>query len=219
MFQMFHPEPMVRPLADGELVLAKDADGSVDLQDREPNLFGCGDAVFSERLLNFVRRDVFILQIPGDQLSVFDENGGRPLDHPPKPPVSKNDVGENVVEKQECSRGYQPPGHGGVRARHCILYGVGNEDQEHKIKRRHLSYFALSRQSKTDKNCDVDDCGTEDYFKKRAVKYPHGCTFLSVESKSRDDHRTESGLDGARVHEFQRAVVGKPDAGIFFDVV
>ena len=78
-----------------------------------------------------------------------------------------------TLEKLKRRGSHQTANNRSIRASHCILYCIGYQEKDDKIKRRHLSDLPLPGKSHTNENSSVDDSGAEEDFKNRRYGSEH----------------------------------------------
>ena len=97
-----------------------------------------------------------------DELAVVDQQRGRAFKCPPQQWQPLPRLRKAIVEDDQHRRCDEPAGHRGVGPHHGILHGVGDEQDDHEIERRHLAQLALARETQPDQNSRVYDNGAGD---------------------------------------------------------
>ena len=93
---------------------------------------------------------------------VAHEEGRLPLEHRPETLVAEDELGQDEVYGDQGERRDEPAGKGCVGADHCVLNGVGNEQDQHEVHDRKLPDVTLSRQPEGRQNRQVDQKAPQD---------------------------------------------------------
>ncbi len=131
------------------------------------------DAMFAEGLKEFTAGGFFLREVCIEDFSGGDEERRRSFDEGAdfwRAPDDARDKSVNDEEGEGCG---DAAGHRRIGSGHGILHGVGDEEDEDEIKRRHLADFVFSGKPESYQHDGIDDRRPEDDFKKRLIENPH----------------------------------------------
>src|SRR5664280_2929797 len=106
---------------------------------------------------DFILVDVLPLQRVQLRYALFDQGCALPKDDASQTWIAMHQCRNTVVDYKEGCGGNDTTHDRGVRPGHCVLDRIGEQEDHDEIERRELAHLALSGQSQTSQNQDVDD--------------------------------------------------------------
>src|SRR5689334_7069175 len=96
--------------------------------------------------LQLVHADVLLRHMSRDDLAIVNQKAGLALDQFSEAPISTREVGHYVVEQQDSQGGCHSANKRVVRAGHCVLNGVSDQQKQGEVEGGHLSNLAFATQ-------------------------------------------------------------------------
>ena len=136
--------PRVRAGILLDLVVLETGDGSIHFEHGQRGLIDGVDSVLAQSALQFIHADVFLRHVGLDGLPVVNQQGGLALDQAAETAVGPGKLGNEVVEDEQGASRNGAARQRGIGPGHCVLYGVGEQEQQRKVERGHLSDLTLA---------------------------------------------------------------------------
>ena len=133
-----------------------DAQSAVGFEDGEFDLINAGDLVFAQDAHDLVVGDAFTPKMVGDDLPVLNQDGRDADNAMFQLGQAQEQIGDSRAHEEERSPGRDADAQLPFAFGHCVLDGVGKEQDCRKVINVHLAEFALAGHAQADDENDGD---------------------------------------------------------------
>ena len=137
--------------------MGHDADCAIDLKHGHLHFVEIREAVFTNRLLQFLDVDLFVVKLPQVDHTPGNEHCGLSLHDASQHRNPLLQGADRGVDGQQHGGGKEPSHERRIRPNHGVLNGIGNQEDDDQVERGHLADLTLACKAQSSHQRGVHD--------------------------------------------------------------